>query len=136
MACISLGDIRFCANTERFQGSVTLLPHLCPLSVPKGGGGYVGYIRKALEKGFWRCMGLGGGGPEPYFSENWPLPLTVWGFFCLFWSSFRHTAPHPYPHYSNVWAYQGQVIWVDLLHSMCRRHVQPSTPQYVGDFDR
>ena len=49
---ISLGDVRFRANTERFQGSVPLLPHLCPLSVPKGGGGYVGYIRKALEKGY------------------------------------------------------------------------------------
>ena len=35
--CISLWDVRFGANTERFQGSVPLSPHLCPLSVPKGG---------------------------------------------------------------------------------------------------
>ena len=38
-----------------------LLPYLCPLSVPKGGG-YVGYIRKALEKGFSEMYWLGGGG--------------------------------------------------------------------------
>ena len=49
---ISLGDVRFRANTERFQGSVPLLPHLCPLSVPNRGGRYVGYIRKALENGY------------------------------------------------------------------------------------
>ena len=47
---ISLGDTGFHANTECFQGLVPLLPHLRPLSVPKGGGGYVGYIWKALEK--------------------------------------------------------------------------------------
>ena len=40
--CISRGDVRFRANTERFQGSVPLLPQLCPLSVPKGGGGMWG----------------------------------------------------------------------------------------------
>ena len=34
---ISLRDIRFGANTERFQGLVPLSPHLCPLSVPKEG---------------------------------------------------------------------------------------------------
>ena len=42
--------VGFYANTERFQGLVPLLPYLCPLSVPRGRGGYVGYIRKALEK--------------------------------------------------------------------------------------
>ena len=35
-ASISLGDVRFHANTECFQGSVPLLPHLCPLSVAGG----------------------------------------------------------------------------------------------------
>ena len=25
--------------------------------------------------------GLGGGGSGPYFFQNWPLPLTGWGFF-------------------------------------------------------
>ena len=38
VAMISLGVFAFHANTERFQGLVPLLPHLCPLSVPKGGG--------------------------------------------------------------------------------------------------
>ena len=37
------------------------------------------------------------------------------GFFCLFWSGFRHTALHHYPYYSNIWAYEGQVIWVYLF---------------------
>ena len=35
--CISLWDVTFHANTERFRGSVPLLPHLCPLSVPEVG---------------------------------------------------------------------------------------------------
>ena len=39
---ISLGVVAFHANTERFQGLVPLLLHLCPLSVPKGGGGVCG----------------------------------------------------------------------------------------------
>ena len=30
--CKSLGDVGFCANTERFRVSVPLLPHLCLLS--------------------------------------------------------------------------------------------------------
>ena len=34
---ISLWDVTFHANTERFRGSVPLLPHLCPLSVPEVG---------------------------------------------------------------------------------------------------
>ena len=33
----SLGDVRFHANTERFQGLVPLWSHLCPLSVRLGG---------------------------------------------------------------------------------------------------
>ena len=49
---ISLGIGRFCANSVGFRWSLSLLPHLCPLCVPCGGGGYVGYIRKALEKGY------------------------------------------------------------------------------------
>ena len=51
---IALWDVQFHANTERFQGLVPLWSHLCPLSVQLGGGGggYVGHIRKALEKGF------------------------------------------------------------------------------------
>ena len=38
---------------KRFSGSMLLLPPLCPLSVVGGGGGggYMGYSRKALEKG-------------------------------------------------------------------------------------
>ena len=34
---ISVWDTGFHANTERFQGLVPFLPHLCPLTVPKGG---------------------------------------------------------------------------------------------------
>ena len=48
----SYGVVAFHANMEFFQGLVPLLPHLCPLSVPQGGGGVYGYIRKALEKGY------------------------------------------------------------------------------------
>ena len=71
-----------------------------------------------------------GGGPEPYFFETWPLPLTVWVFLTCSGPVSDNTALHPYPHYSNIWAYEGQVIWVDLLHLMCRRHVQHGSPQY------
>ena len=41
----------------------------------------MGYIRKALEKGFSEMYGLGLRGAEPCFSENWLLPLTDWVFF-------------------------------------------------------
>ena len=34
---LSLWDVRFHANTERFQGLVPLWSHLCPLSVQLGG---------------------------------------------------------------------------------------------------
>ena len=34
---LSLWDTAFGANTKRFEGLVPLLPHLCPLSIPKGG---------------------------------------------------------------------------------------------------
>ena len=34
---ISLGPYAVCANFVRFRGSVPLLPHLCPLSVPEVG---------------------------------------------------------------------------------------------------
>ena len=47
------------ANMEDFQGSVLVLPHLCPLSVSEVG--YAEYIRKALEEGFSEMYGLGPG---------------------------------------------------------------------------
>ena len=89
----------------------------------------MGYIRKALEKGFSEMYGLGGG-PEPYFFEIWPLLLTGWVFFaCSSPVSDRlHRTPTPItPTYGR--AYEGQVIRVDLLHLMCRRHVQHGSPQ-------
>ena len=49
---ISLGDVEESANFVCFMGLLPLLPHLCPLSVLYGGGGYGGYIQKALEKGY------------------------------------------------------------------------------------
>ena len=91
---ISLWDTVFGANTERFQGLVPLLPHLCPLSVPKGG--VCGYIWKALEKGFLEMYWLGGV-PEPYFFRKLAVTVDRLGFFCLFWSGFRklHRTPTP-----------------------------------------
>ena len=50
---ISLGDVGDCANSVGFRWSSSLLHYLCPRSVLYGGGGgYVGYIWKALEKGY------------------------------------------------------------------------------------
>ena len=46
-------------------------------------GGYVGYIQKALEKGFSEMYGLGGGS-EPYFFRNLAVAIDRLGFFCLF----------------------------------------------------
>ena len=88
----------------------------------------MGYIRKALEKGFWEMYWLEGGSGTIFFRK---LAVTVdrLGFFCLLWFGCKQTATHPYPHYSNIWAYEGQVIRVDLLHLMCRRHVQHGSPQ-------
>ena len=62
-------------------------------------------------------FGLGCGGSGSIFFRK--LAVTI----CLFWSGFRQTAPHPYPHYSNIWAYQGQVIgWIcciSCVEDMC-----------------
>ena len=91
-------------------------------------GGYVGYIRKALEEGFSEMYWLGGGSGT-IFSQKLAVNVDRLAFFCLLWSGFRQTALHPYPPYSNIWAYKGQVIRVDLLHLMCRRHVQHGSPQ-------
>ena len=55
--CISLWDAYFHANTEIFQGLVPLLPHLCPLSVPKGD--MWGIFGTPLKGGIWNtqvCM--------------------------------------------------------------------------------
>ena len=75
----------------------------------------MGYIRKALEKGFSEMYGLGGGSGTIFFRK---LAVTVdrLGFFCLFSSGFRQTAPHPYPYYSNIWAYEGQVSTSKCIH--------------------
>ena len=54
--CISFGDVQFRANTERFQGWVPLLPHLFPLSVPKGG--MWGVFGKPLKRAIWNTLGL------------------------------------------------------------------------------
>ena len=54
---ISLRDVRFGAYTERFQGLVPLSPHLCPLSVPKGGGMW-GRFGKPLKRAIWNTLGL------------------------------------------------------------------------------
>ena len=56
----------------------------------------MGYIWKALEKGFSEMYGFMGGS-EPYFFENWPLPLTGWVFFaCSGQVSDRlHRTPTP-----------------------------------------
>ena len=54
--CISLGDGEDCANSVGFQWSSALWRYLCPMCVPLGG--YVGYIRKALEKGYLEHLGL------------------------------------------------------------------------------
>ena len=39
-------------NSVGFRWSSSLLPDLCPLCVPKGGGGVYGVYSKALEKGY------------------------------------------------------------------------------------
>ena len=54
---ISLGDGEDCANSVGFRWLSSLLCYLCPMCVPKGG--YVGYIRKALEKGYLEPRGAG-----------------------------------------------------------------------------
>ena len=58
----------------------------------------MGHTRNALEKGFLDMYGLGGGGgAEPYFFENWPLPLTVWVFLPVLirFQTFLPSPPSP-----------------------------------------
>ena len=74
---ISGGDGRIYATAEGFRGLVPLLP---PLSVPEVW--VCGVYSESPRKGFSEMYGLGGC-PEPYFFENWPLPLTVWVFFAF-----------------------------------------------------
>ena len=55
---ICLCIIGVCANFVHFRGSQPLLPHLCPLSVPKGGGMW-GIFGKRLKRANWNtqvCM--------------------------------------------------------------------------------
>ena len=47
-----LGDVSFPANSERFPGSLPLLPDLCPVSVPEGGGIW-GIFGKPLKRPIW-----------------------------------------------------------------------------------
>ena len=53
LECISLGDVDNCTNSVGFRGSLPLLPHLCPLSVPEVGvcGAYIARSRPPLP---WR----------------------------------------------------------------------------------
>ena len=45
-------------------------------------------------------MGWGGEGrSRTIFFRKWVVAIDSLVFFCLFWSGFRQTAPHPYPHY-------------------------------------
>ena len=54
---VSLGDDAVCANFVGFRGSVPLLPHLCPLSVPEGGDMW-GIFGKPLKRAIWNTLGL------------------------------------------------------------------------------
>ena len=54
-----------------------------PAECPKGGGGYVGYIRKALEKGFPDMHWLVGGSGTIIFRKV-AVTADRLGFFCLF----------------------------------------------------
>ena len=55
-----LWDTAFHANTERFQGLVPLLPQLCSLECPKGGGMW-GIFRKPFKRAIWNTLGLHAG---------------------------------------------------------------------------
>ena len=59
----------------------------------------MGYIRKALAKGFSEMYGLKVGSGTIYFFRKVAATIDSLDFFCLFWSGSRHTALHPYPHY-------------------------------------
>ena len=58
----------------------------------------MGYIRKALEKGFLKMYGNGGGSGTGFFPfENWPLLLIFLGFVVRFQTFFPPPPPHPTP---------------------------------------
>ena len=81
-----------------------------------------GISGKPLNRALRRCMGWGGG-PEPYFFENWPLPLTGWVFFaCSDPVSDRlHRTPTPI---TPTYGEKTCATWV------------PLRPQYVDHFDQ
>ena len=76
---ISLWDIRNGANTERFQGSVLLLPHFCLLSVPKGGG----IFGKPLNRAILNTLGLHAVLTTCLmFLSVWTVPVLLAASFC------------------------------------------------------
>ena len=64
---ISRGRRRICQHGA-FSGVAVIVASFVPAECPKGGG-YVGYIRKALEKGFSEMYGLGGGSGTIFFQK-------------------------------------------------------------------
>ena len=56
-----------------------------------------GILGKGLKRAFRRCRVRGGSGTT--FFRKLAVTVDSLGFFCQFWSGFRQTAPHPYPHY-------------------------------------
>ena len=59
----------------------------------------MGFIRKALERGFLEMEGSG-----TIFFPKLAITVEGLGVFCLFGSGFRQIALHPYPHYRvHLW---------------------------------
>ena len=110
---ISLWDTAFGANTERFQGLVPLLPHLCPK-----GGGYVGYIRKALQKGYLEPPGSASCTDnmfEIFVRFGWRvcclLPLFVNRQLLCLYTNSRNVLLLPQMQHKNLWCAKG---WLDF----------------------
>ena len=64
-----------------------------------------GIFGKSLNRAFQEMSWVGGGGPEPYFLEVWPLLLTGWVFFacCGLVSDRLHRTPTPLtPTYGHI----------------------------------
>ena len=69
-----------------FLGAGAIVPSFVPIECPRGMDGYVGYIRKALEKGF---LEVTEGGSRTIFFRKLAVTIDSLGFFLLVLVGFQ-----------------------------------------------
>ena len=134
---ISLGQRVSCQHGA-FSGVGAFVASFAPAECPKGGGGgYVGYIRKALEKGYLEHPGSACC-TDNMFEVFVPfrqcvcclLPLFVNRQLLCLYTNSHNVLLLPPMHHKNLWCAKGLALGV---HSGCvSLGVLPSRPKSLG----